>query len=72
VPESEGGRFAEVCADATTVWSLLVKGALEELGKDGHARPLPPDGVAHERLQEPRGPTAPPATATPTSSRTIR
>jgi deoxyhypusine synthase len=32
VPESEGGRFAEVYADATTVWPLLVKGALEELG----------------------------------------
>jgi deoxyhypusine synthase len=32
VPESEGGRFAEVFADATTVWPLLVKGLLEELG----------------------------------------
>jgi deoxyhypusine synthase len=32
VPESEGGRFAEVYADATTVWPLLIKGALEELG----------------------------------------
>ncbi len=31
VPESEGGRFAEVYADATTVWPLLVKGVLEEL-----------------------------------------
>ncbi|HEX6738766.1 MAG TPA: deoxyhypusine synthase family protein, partial [Vicinamibacteria bacterium] len=31
VPESEGGRFAEVYADATTVWPLLIKGALEEL-----------------------------------------
>lgn len=34
VPESEGGRFAEVYADATTVWPLLVKAALEELAKD--------------------------------------
>jgi len=33
VPASEGGRFAEVYADATTVWPLLVKGALEELGR---------------------------------------
>ncbi len=31
VPEAEGGRFAEVYADATTVWPLLVKGVLEEL-----------------------------------------
>ena len=32
VPRSEGGRFAEVYADATTVWPLLIKGVLEELG----------------------------------------
>ena len=32
VPPEEGGRFAEVFADATTVWPLLVKGVLEELG----------------------------------------
>jgi deoxyhypusine synthase len=32
VPEAEGGRFAEVYADATTVWPLLIKGLLEELG----------------------------------------
>jgi deoxyhypusine synthase len=32
VPPSEGGRYAEVYADATTVWPLLVKGVLEELG----------------------------------------
>jgi deoxyhypusine synthase len=32
VPPSEGGRFAEVFTDATTVWPLLIKGALEELG----------------------------------------
>jgi deoxyhypusine synthase len=32
VPPEEGGRFAEVYADATTVWPLLVKGVLEELG----------------------------------------
>jgi len=31
VPLAEGGRFAEVYADATTVWPLLVKGVLEEL-----------------------------------------
>ena len=33
VPQSEGGRFAEVFADATTVWPLLIKGVLEELGE---------------------------------------
>jgi deoxyhypusine synthase len=33
VPEAEGGRFAEVYADATMVWPLLVKGVLEALGK---------------------------------------
>jgi deoxyhypusine synthase len=31
VPPAEGGRFAEVFADATTVWPLLIKGVLEEL-----------------------------------------
>jgi deoxyhypusine synthase len=31
-PPQEGGRFAEVYADATTVWPLLMKGVLEELG----------------------------------------
>ncbi len=32
VPVSEGGRFAEVPADATLVWPLLVAGVLERLG----------------------------------------
>lgn len=31
VPREEGGRFAEVYADATTVWPLLIKGVLEQL-----------------------------------------
>jgi deoxyhypusine synthase len=31
VPAGEGGRFAEVYADATTVWPLLIKAVLEEL-----------------------------------------
>jgi deoxyhypusine synthase len=31
VPASEGGRFAEVYADATTAWPLLIKGVLEEM-----------------------------------------
>ncbi len=35
VPEGEGGRFAEVYADATTVWPLLIKGVLEEMGQRG-------------------------------------
>lgn len=33
VPEAEGGRFAEVYADATTVWPLLIKAVAEELGR---------------------------------------
>jgi deoxyhypusine synthase len=33
VPQSEGGRFAEVYADATVAWPLLVRAALERLGK---------------------------------------
>ncbi|MCM2255407.1 MAG: deoxyhypusine synthase family protein [Vicinamibacteria bacterium] len=33
VPPSEGGRFAEVYADATTVWPLLMMGVLEETGR---------------------------------------
>jgi deoxyhypusine synthase len=31
IPPAEGGRFAEVYADATTVWPLLIKGVLEQL-----------------------------------------
>jgi deoxyhypusine synthase len=33
VPPAEGGRFAEVYADATTVWPLLIKGVLEEIAR---------------------------------------
>ncbi len=33
VPRSEGGRYAEVYADATVAWPLLVRGVLERLGK---------------------------------------
>ena len=39
VPKAEGGRFAEVHADATTVWPLLIKGVLEELGRDREEDP---------------------------------
>ena len=46
VPEAEGGRFAEVYADATTVWPLLIKGVLEELEKGGRPHVPPPGGVA--------------------------
>jgi deoxyhypusine synthase len=37
IPESEGGRFAEVLSDATVVWPLLMMGLLErmKLKKDG-------------------------------------
>jgi deoxyhypusine synthase len=74
VPESEGGRFAEVYADATTVWPLLIKAVLEERAKGGAARPVtasvagdsrhaPSASVAHGRLEEPRGPHAAPSGA---------
>jgi deoxyhypusine synthase len=33
IPRAEGGRFAEVYADATTVWPLLIKAVLEEIGR---------------------------------------
>lgn len=33
IPQSEGGRFAEVYSDATVVWPMLVRGVLERLGK---------------------------------------
>jgi len=33
VPESQGGKYAEVHCDATAVWPLLVRGVLERLGK---------------------------------------
>lgn len=33
VPASEGGKYAEVYADATVAWPLLVRAVLERLGK---------------------------------------
>jgi deoxyhypusine synthase len=72
VPESEGGRFAEVYADATTVWPLLVKAVLDEraaraasdASARASARPGPrPVAIAHGRLEEPRGPQAAPSGA---------
>jgi len=35
VPESEGGRYAEVHADATVAWPLLVRGVIERLDRSG-------------------------------------
>lgn len=34
VPPAEGGRYAEVYADATLVWPLLIKAVFEELNRD--------------------------------------
>ena len=34
VPPKEGGRYAEIHADATLAWPLLMKAAFEELDKD--------------------------------------
>ena len=45
VPPSDGGRFAEVYADATTVWPLLIKGVLEEM----KPRKTPPRPAAATR-----------------------
>src|SRR5262245_18571919 len=39
VPERDGGRFAEVYADATTVWPLLVKAVLEEMARAPKRKP---------------------------------
>jgi len=33
VPRGEGGWFAEAYADATVVWPLLMRAALERIGK---------------------------------------
>ena len=38
MPPEDGGRFAEVYADATTVWPLLIKAVMEELGLTPAAR----------------------------------
>ncbi|HOE97727.1 MAG TPA: deoxyhypusine synthase family protein [Candidatus Sumerlaeota bacterium] len=35
MPPEEGGRFAEVMADATAVWPLLMKAVFEELDRQG-------------------------------------
>lgn len=37
VPRDEGGRYAEVMADATVVWPLLMKAVFEELEKHSFA-----------------------------------
>ncbi|MCH8804541.1 MAG: deoxyhypusine synthase family protein [Planctomycetes bacterium] len=33
VPKAEGGRFAEVYADATIAWPIVVRGVLERMGR---------------------------------------
>src|SRR6266571_3076126 len=49
VPPEEGGRFAEVYADATTVWPLLILGVLEELGETRNAKKA--EARAHNRVR---------------------
>jgi deoxyhypusine synthase len=51
VPEAEGGRFAEVYADATTVWPLLVKGVLEELARAPKRKPSHKPGARRRGKQ---------------------
>ncbi|MCB9758415.1 MAG: deoxyhypusine synthase family protein [Alphaproteobacteria bacterium] len=41
VPTSEGGRFAEVLADATLAWPLLVQGVAQRLEKSGREAASP-------------------------------
>lgn len=45
-PPDEGGKYAEIRADATLVWPLLMKAAFEELDRAGTARRPPRHGVA--------------------------
>jgi len=42
VPQEEGGRFAEIIADATIVWPLLVRGMIERLGDEPLQKNLVP------------------------------
>lgn len=51
LPVAEGGRYAEVYADATIVWPLVVKAVLERLGAVGDAagRRSPRRGTAPRR-----------------------
>lgn len=42
LPPSQGGRYAEVHADATTVWPLLIKGVAQRLEKRGVKAAHPP------------------------------
>jgi deoxyhypusine synthase len=53
VPEAEGGRFAEVYADATTVWPLLIKAVLEEMGGKAEADDAGP-GRGRRAARRPR------------------
>ncbi len=46
VPPAEGGRYAEVHADATTVWPLLIKGVAQRLDKRGAKASHPPISLA--------------------------
>ncbi|MED5371613.1 MAG: deoxyhypusine synthase family protein [Myxococcota bacterium] len=41
VPPAEGGRFAEVYADATLVWPLLVQGVIQRMEKNGEVAQTP-------------------------------
>ncbi len=41
VPQSEGGQFSEVLADATIAWPLLVRGLMERLGDKPIVKDLP-------------------------------
>lgn len=50
VPESEGGRFAEVYADATIIWPLLVRGLIDRLGDGGIDKRLQPRPSPDESL----------------------
>ena len=58
VPASEGGRFAEVYADATIVWPMVVKAVLERLQAPGPTRGPTRQG-SQRRARRPEHPGAP-------------
>jgi deoxyhypusine synthase len=51
LPSAEGGRYAEVYADATIVWPLVVKAVLERLGS-------PPRRASRPKARRPAAPGA--------------
>ena len=53
VPEAEGGRYAEVLADATMVWPLLVKALMETVPYKNRSRESPRSSSKKRIAQKP-------------------